>query len=404
MSPANQPREKKRPPRKKACNSCTRSKVRCDLERPTCARCKSLGRACEYATPSLVSHAPEIQSNLTSSIGVSPGIPYTLSDNAPDTPGQTYQRDTIEHGNNNGLDFTNTNLAPSFSAEHIRDRWLRPYILPPLGRDEIPKLYHPFTLQYISRILSTYPHRMLRDGDVPPIIHHTQVSKRSMPLALANCYTLVRMWIQAAPGSEAIVVNTLEREMDRLAEERPDQPDIKHLSSFQAYLIYSILLYFSPPTTQSLVTDKTMIILMELAFRTARHGLLSAPELSRSKPSWESWIVASTKRRAIYAMYLFSSVYNAEHALPNFIADELKGVFLPEGKALWEARDRDSWGREYDRHLRKWGGDGMLEISELWKSEETGSISRRERIERWLKTVDEFGMMLFAVCSHIHGC
>ncbi|KAL4863848.1 hypothetical protein BDV12DRAFT_177002 [Aspergillus spectabilis] len=162
-------------------------------------------------------------------------------------------------------------------------------------------------------------------------------------------------------------------------------------------------MYFSPPPGLTLVTDKTMITLMELAFRTARHGLLSVSELSRITPTWESWIVASTKRRTIYAMYLFSSVYNAEHLLPNFVADELRGVFVPEGKGLWEARDRVAWAKEYDRHLQEWP-NGMLEISELWKSGETGSARRRERIERWLKTVDEFGMMLFAVCAHLHGC
>ncbi|KAL4940163.1 major facilitator superfamily domain-containing protein [Aspergillus oleicola] len=38
----------------------------------------------------------------------------------------------------------------------------------------------------------------------------------------------------------------------------------------------------------------------------------------RTRPSWESWIIASAKRRAIYVMYLFSSLYNAENGLPNF--------------------------------------------------------------------------------------
>ena len=116
------------------------------------------------------------------------------------------------------LDFTSIDLVPSANAEDIRDRWLRPYIRPPLGADEVPKVYHPFTLQYISRVLSTYPRYMLRDGGIPPIIHHTQVVGQ-MPQALANCYSLVRMWEQAVPGSEAMVVDTLEKEMERLAEE-----------------------------------------------------------------------------------------------------------------------------------------------------------------------------------------
>ena len=151
------------------------------------------------------------------------------------------------------------------------------------------------------------------------------------------------------------------------------------------------------------MTDKTVITLMEMAFRTARNGLICTAELSYARPTWESWIVAAAKGRAIFTMYLFSSVYNADRLLPNFIASEMKGVYAPGNKALWNAGDRGTWGNEYRRHLLDWE-DGMLEISELWKSEETGSAGRRKRIERWLQTVDEFGMMIFSVCVHIHGC
>jgi hypothetical protein len=117
------------------------------------------------------------------------------------------------------LDFTDIDLTPCPNADDIRDRWLRPYLLPPLGREEIPKAYHPFTLQYISVILKTYPRYLLKDGGFPPIIHHAQVNTIRMPQTLANCYSLVRMWEQAAPGSEAMVTGVVEAEMERLASE-----------------------------------------------------------------------------------------------------------------------------------------------------------------------------------------
>ncbi|PYH49754.1 Zn(II)2Cys6 transcription factor domain-containing protein [Aspergillus saccharolyticus JOP 1030-1] len=365
------------PPRKKACLSCTRSKVRCSLERPACSRCRSLGRVCEYFT--------------------APDIP-------PPRPQRRHRLGSSTRNEQPYLDFTKVELIPASGAESIRDRWLRPYILPPLGRDEVPKVYHPFTLQYISRILATYPRCMLKDGKAPPILHQTQVSAENLPQALANCYSLVRMWENAVPGSEAMVINTIETEMDRLANELPSRYDHELLSTFQAYLIYSVMLYFSPRlAAPAAVTDKVMITLMELAFRTARNGFFCAAELSHSRPTWESWIVVASKRRAIFAMYLFCSVYNSDRLLPNFIADEVRGVFAPEGRSLWEAPDRETWEREYERHLLTWE-DGMLEISELWRSQDTGTVEQRERIERWLQTVDEFGMLLFGVTAHIHGC
>ena len=162
-------------------------------------------------------------------------------------------------------------------------------------------------------------------------------------------------------------------------------------------------MYFSSFSNLSPITDKTMMSLMEMAFRTARNGLFSDSELTHTRPSWESWILVAAKRRTIFAMYLFSSVYNADRGLPNFLAHELSGVYAPGDKALWEASDRHTWGKKYDHHLLNWE-DGMLEISELWRSAETESTKRRERVERWVKGADEFGMMIFGVCAHIHGC
>jgi len=179
--------------------------------------------------------------------------------------------------------------------------------------------------------------------------------------------------------------------------------DFDTLCCFQVYLIYLITAYFSPIDNFPLVDDMKMITLQNLAFRAAKTGFTCKAELSRTRPPWESWIIASSKRRTLFTMYLFTNVYNSDHGLPNFLSDELRDMFVPESKALWEASDRGSWTREYNRHLSKWE-DGMLLISELWGSSETGSEAKRKRIGRWVQSTDEFGMMLFAVCAHIHGC
>lgn len=180
----------------------------------------------------------------------------------------------------------------------------------------------------------------------------------------------------------------------------PDQHDYELLSAFQAYLIYSILMYFSP---RGDFPEKTMVTLMNMAFQTSRNGLFCTAEIERTKPTWESWIVAAAKRRAVFILYLFSSIYNADRLLPDFIADELRDVYVPGHKALWEADNRELWNKVYDRYLSDWE-DGSLVVSELWASPEEEEPKRRERIERWVQTIDEFGMMIFGLCAHIHGC
>ena len=159
---------------------------------------------------------------------------------------------------------------------------------------------------------------------------------------------------------------------------------------------------FFPIHENPIDKDAAMVTLQEMAFRVTQGGLMSQAELSRSRPTWESWIIVSAKRRAIFTFHLLSSVYNAENYMFNFVTEELREVYVPAVRRLWEARSRGDWEREYSQYLSEWA-DGPLKISELWLSPETGSAARRERIDRWVQGADEFGMMLLAVCVHLHG-
>ncbi|EYE95505.1 Zn(II)2Cys6 transcription factor domain-containing protein [Aspergillus ruber CBS 135680] len=380
MATPTTPGKKPRTPRRKACGNCARSKARCSLEKPACSRCRLTDRNCVYETAALALE----QRNSRLAQGGLQAEPERL--NYASAP--SWSPGTL---GNNELDFGDIDLTPTSEADRIRARWLRPYFMATLDRIEIPKVVLPYTIQFIKRTLRTYPRNMLKDGHVPPIIHQAQVKGSEVPRALANCYSLVRMWEHAVPGSEEVVLSTLRREMDRLSSEVCTSP---------SYLICSIVMYFSP---QGDFSENTMITLMDLAFRTSQNGLSCTAEIEQTKPTWESWIVAAAKRRAVFILYIFSSMYNADRMLPDFIADELRTVYVPGHKALWEAGNRETWNKVYDRYLSDWE-DGSLIISELWASPEKEEPKRRERIERWVQTVDEFGMMIFAVCAHIHGC
>ena len=178
------------------------------------------------------------------------------------------------------------------------------------------------------------------------------------------------------------------------------------LAAFQAYLIYTMTAFFSTCAQNPKlipIDHNTMANLQDLASQLSLAGLISFGEALHIRPSWESWIVASTKRRVLYTMYLFDNVFNAIVQVPTYIAEELANLPVPASKVLWEAKERQVWEREYDLHLAAWPG-GELRISELWPSLETEISEHRKRVDRWVESVDEFGMMLFAVCAHIHGC
>jgi hypothetical protein len=222
-------KQRSTPSRKKSCLQCARSKVRCGLERPCCARCVAANRQCRYATPAedpsspVVSRdsVPPIQSletptsfstaftdptdaTLVGAIAGSHPTPLPLPTQPP----------TAASSPGVSLDFSNLDLVPLADADQIRDRWLRPFLA--FG-EQTPKAFHPYTLQYISCVLRTYPKLMVRENGVPPIIHPMQLSNGNSSVALANCYSLVRLWHHSAAGSEHIVAETIQREMARLA-------------------------------------------------------------------------------------------------------------------------------------------------------------------------------------------
>jgi hypothetical protein len=174
------------------------------------------------------------------------------------------------------------------------------------------------------------------------------------------------------------------------------------LAAFQAYLVYAMIIFFSLNETESFIDRQMMTDLQDFACEVSSLGLVCPEELSHKRPPWESWIVASTKRRTLYTMYMFDSVFCAHDALPNFLAKELESLPAPSSKVLWEASEKDIWEDEYNLYLSEWA-DGGLKIDELWPVPDNELVERRKRINRWLKSVDEYGMMLFAVTLGTHG-
>jgi len=161
-----------------------------------------------------------------------------------------------------------------------------------------------------------------------------------------------------------------------------------------------MMLFFSPATTQ--IGRSTMITLQELAAEISSTGLMCVAEISYARPRWESWIVAEAKRRTLYTMYMFDNLFNHTNNSPSYRGAELAHLPAPCGKGLWEEQAREAWERKYDLYLANWGRGG-LGLGELWPQMGGAESERVERVDRWVEEVDEFGMMMLAVCVFTHG-
>lgn len=167
--------------RQKACASCVVSKARCNRERPTCARCRSRGEACEY-----------------------PGDPNQLHDplgvQAPKSSQNNLNPDI-------GLDAPTPECAnPPDSFGTISLRWLAA-LVPERNRTPArPKILSDAAIYYCCRYLRTYP-LQLASSTPPPFVHPSQLH------TLANATTLVNMFLTRAPGSDDLVAQTVMSEM-----------------------------------------------------------------------------------------------------------------------------------------------------------------------------------------------
>lgn len=230
-------------PRRKACRQCSSAKTKCDLRAPSCSRCVSRRHTCEYASSR--HHRPEKeQSAHRSPNPASRGASYSRPPSAgheiePEytnfnsIPSVGLIEENLEHQVNLQLN-TPPELPSAASVPHTpgsspvpqvqpddaaaaQDRWLYPYIGHPPARYSVMKQ----SMSYLCRIFRTYPKIMARREQLPPFIHPAQLAGGNIPLPLANCFALSRMWGGRKEEDQDgdIIKNTIQHEMKRLFSE-----------------------------------------------------------------------------------------------------------------------------------------------------------------------------------------
>jgi len=320
----------------------------------------------------------------------------------PQSTGQGFNQDLAQrHENPNNLDFKSLALICPINVDEISNRWLNPYIP---GPEQTVKDYPATVKYYIYRMLGSYASFATRGRGILPFIHPMQMSSAGSPLS--TCLNLIRICENPLPGSENSAAIVLQREMESITDIRDDYDDMSLLAAFQAYLIYTMVLFFRLSQGPSPFFRQAMINLQELACSCSRRGLVCAADRRHVRPRWEEWIVTEAKRRTLFVMYLLDSVLSSQEGLPTFLGTELRGLPAPSNKPLWQARSRADWEKKYNIFLTEWT-EGTLTIDELWpmpaEFDQASITRRRGRVDRWLEDLDEFGTMLFAVTECTHG-
>ncbi|KAH7136906.1 hypothetical protein B0J13DRAFT_625525 [Dactylonectria estremocensis] len=380
--------------RQKSCTACSLAKAKCDRGVGCCTRCSQRGLSCTYpqappsdSVPSLAAANDHDEIALEGPSSASPA-------NAILSPEGKYQ---------DVLDFSNLELFCPINADSISNRWLNSYLAIP---GQKAKNYPPSITALIRRILKSYVDAAVRGRGVPPFLHSSQTMTTYAQAPLSTCLTLIRIFEKPLPGGETATMKALQRALDALYEEYETYDDMTQLAAFQACLMYSMIVFVKVGQVSVPFFRQTIVELQKLACCSSRQGLMCIAEQQRTRPTWESWIVVESKRRAVFTMYLFDSLLSAQDGLPTMLGTELQGLPAPASRMLWRAQTRGEWEAEYNIHLVDWP-DGDFRIDELWPTpadlDEAGILDRRVRSERWLESVDEFGTFMYAVTSCTHA-
>ncbi|KAH8660008.1 hypothetical protein BX600DRAFT_53025 [Xylariales sp. PMI_506] len=443
-------------PRRKACRACSDAKLRCDLQRPNCGRCRKRELACEYASKDGAALPPS--SGLTTAqrkIGdidsrrqprqvnqvfakVNNSTRMTSFDISADHRQQpesteTFHQSTEADGGRllpavapaNGftppindasgprgsflvtrlefsqvipatvMEFSPTAPAPELTMSPDRRRAL-------LGAAQTPNadVVARHTMNFVIRVLKSWPRMMAAHGtnQLPPMIHRIQLVD-GLPTPLANCYTLTKMWIVHAEGSRNLVQQTIQKEVQRLLGEYSSYGEMDLLATAQSLLILLIILLFGfdgPSTLVHPVDAQLLIDTWDVKHALAGTGLFSEHELTHTLPPWREWAIVSAKRRTILGLHHLEWAWSLRHGYPVLTCLELGPLPAPAARYTWQNDCEGNWEHLYSQWLRQWPGEGY-KMAELFSINalNTGD-ALDERSEMWLAEADEFGMMLMA--------
>ncbi|RAH67251.1 Zn(II)2Cys6 transcription factor domain-containing protein [Aspergillus aculeatinus CBS 121060] len=398
--------------RRKACSQCVADKTRCNLKRPSCSRCSMRQIPCQYPNPFLDSSdspSPD-REETTLAPQVNPSSPPEPQAADSSSLFEALLADSAPWDLSFPFD-VNSSLSPRrISAALVRNDNAQIY---PHGMicenpsslvSPEPNALSPaaalanHSMEFIFRVLRSWPRMLAGDFQTPPFIHHSSIADdRTLPQSLANCFTLVKMWHGQCHGAENLVHRLILNEVNSLLNKLDDLDEASLLAILQAVVIYLIILLFPGESSRPTLPPPTLLHkIQDLANHAANTGLFLQEEREAMRPTWTAWVHVTSKRRAVLSLYLLRWALSVFHDAPPLDCRQVGFMPAPAAKILWQAKSEPEWNSLYIRWLARWDGHGYIqgEFDQI-----RPGIKMAERAEKWLEEADEFGMIMMSIVN-----
>jgi hypothetical protein len=279
---------------------------------------------------------------------------------------------------------------------HPSSAWL---LWPNESTHNAPLVRH--SMQTLLRVIKTWPHILAKGFQTPPVLHHTHSDPITILQPIQDCITIAKAWSAQTVHTTETVRNVIVREMRSLFSSYRTLDERHLLAALQALTMYTIMLMY-PGFSQlsvSLVDPSVFLCLRKVISYIFSTGLILTQERDNVRPSWESWIHITAKRRAVFSLYLVHWSYAVYHDIECFPCSQLGFMPAPAPKFLWHSQSRLKWQSLYDRWLKQWKGAPymMCEFDTI-----SNGTNLERRAELWLEDADELGVLFFSIGKNIH--
>lgn len=301
------------------------------------------------------------------------------------------------HDTGYALENAKMNLSTSPEQETHHPDWLlwsrgNAHHTPPLVKH---------SMETLLRVMKTWPRMLAKGFQSPPFLHSTHVHPVSQLRPMANCAVIARLW--STSGDSIHVRQTIVQEMRMIFASYRTLDERTLLSALQALTLYIVMLMYPgyDQISVSLVDPAIFLCLQKVVAYIGKTGLMLTEERDNQRPSWESWIHVTAKRRAVFSLYLLHWSYSVYHGLESFACNQLGFMPAPAPKFLWQAESKEKWEVLYDRWLEQWDGSPYM-MREFAAIQASTSLERRT--EMWLEDADELGVLFFSIGTTVQPC